>query len=293
MNDSLSLMGNGFIGSRYSDFYPDTYVEPRDTITPVNSDVLYTISTTDNYSPLKMDLHKDVDTNLTHLMKTLPNVMGRFTFLSSWFVYGFNNWGHHPAWRAKESHLCNPKGFYSATKLCAEQLIQSYCATVDSCKYRSDVQVLGPSSYQILRLSNVIGNDPRAGKQKNALEWLLTKVIAGEDVPVYEGDNFRDFLHVDDVCSAINLCMKNGSPNEIYNIGRGESHKMVDIIDYAIDRVESFSKIVWVPVPDFHKIVQVQDFFLDTTKLRNLGFKPKYTIWESVDKVLEGLNDKQ
>lgn len=285
-NLSLSLFGGtGFILSTYKRMYPnECIVESRGEVVPTCRDVLYGISTVSNYNVLKSETLKlDVQTNLLHLLDVLPNVKGRFTWLGTWFQYGFNDWGHHPAWRAKESHLCNPTGLYSASKTCAEQYIKSYCATVKA------GLVEGPSSYQILRLSNVIGNDPRAGKQKNALEWLLSKVIANEDVPIYEGDNYRDFLHVHDACRAINLVVETGLDNEVYNIGRGESHKMEDLIQYAIDKVGSSSKIVRVPVPSFHQVVQVPNFFMDTGKLRALGFEPKYSIWESVDKVLEGI----
>lgn len=284
----LSLLGGtGFILGTYARLNAAAvYVEPRASTFPSYDNVLYGISTVSNYHPLHGDLYTDVNTNLVHLMNVLPNVRGRFTFLSSWFTAGSNNWGHHPAWRAKEEHLCNPKGFYSATKLCAEQLIESYVRTVNEVGATS---LSGPTSYQILRLSNVIGNDPRAGKQKNALEYLLSLVVSNKDVPVYEGANYRDYLHVEDTCAAIECVMDKGLPNQIYNVGRGESHKLEDIIQYAIDKTGSSAKIVRIPVPPFHQIVQVPDFFMDVNKLRSLGFTPKYSIWESVDKVLAGL----
>jgi len=281
---TLSLMGNGFIGSTYARLNGAAVcVELRDVTSSQCDDVLYTRSTTTNYLPLQGDFHTDIDTNLYHLAEVLPNVRGRFVYCSSWFVYGFNNWGHHPAWRAKEDHLCDPNGYYSITKLAAEKLIRSHVQTAQAGLIR------GPTSYQILRLSNVIGNDPRAGKQKNALEYLLSLVVANKEVPIYEGTNYRDYLHVEDTCAAIKCVMDKGLPNQIYNVGRGESHKLEDIIQYAIDKVGSSSKIVRVPVPPFHQMVQVPNFFMDIGKLRALGFEPRYTIWESVNKVLDGL----
>ncbi len=288
MNDPLAPLsvfgGTGFILGNYRRMfpYPQTYLEERNERIPHCADSLYGISTVSNYAPLNGNLHIDIDTNLTHLMNVLPNVRGRFTFLSSWFIYA----GGRPTncvSGAQEGETGYPLGFYSATKGCAEQLIQSYVATAQA------GLVKGPSSYQILRLSNVIGNDPRAGKQKNALEWLLSKVVAHEDVPLYEGDGYRDYLHVEDTCAAINLCLTKAPLNNIINIGRGESHKLEDLILYAIAKVGSRSKVVRVPVPAFHKIVQVEDFWMHTTKLRALGFVPKYSVYQSIDKVLDGL----
>ena len=45
-----------------------------------------------------------------------------FNFISSWFVYGKNN---EIPFREDYSQ-CNPTGFYSITKYCAEQLFKLY-----------------------------------------------------------------------------------------------------------------------------------------------------------------------
>lgn len=290
----VSLMGAGFIGGNYARLYPDdTVIEPRESVVPTQPDTLFTRSTTTNYLPLQGDLKTDIQTNLLHLADVLPNVRGTFTFLSSWFAAVGGDWGHHPAFRSKEHHLSRPNGFYSSTKLCAEQLIRSYVETVEAFAFRSDVPapITGPAAYRILRLCNVIGNDPRAGRQKGALEWLLSKVVANEDVPLYEEaeGGVRDILHVDDVCRAIRLCIEKGDLNTTYNVGRGHSHSMEDLIRYAIERTGSTSRIVKVPVPAFHRVVQTPRFYMDTPKLRALGFEPQYSVWESVDKVLESL----
>lgn len=274
----VSLFGNGFIGSNYVKMFGDTVVEPRNAVSPSSPDVLYTISTTHNYWPLKGDLHKDVDTNLTHLMNVLPNVTGTFCFLSSWFVCA--SAGSSPDHPAKESDLCQPTGFYSITKLAAEQLIQSYCAMA-----RNGL-VKGPSDYKILRLCNVIGKDPNAGKQKNALEYMLSKIVVGENIQIYEGDNYRNFLHVEDVCRAIRLCLDKGPKDSVIHIGAKQSFRIEDIARYAIAKVRSAAQIERVPIPAFHKIVQAPNFWMNTDQLYGLGFRPSYNIWEAIDKIL-------
>lgn len=282
------LGGTGFIGSHYARMYSnDTVVEMRECLSPSQDDVLYFVSTTSNYNVLKPETLKlDVETNLCRLLDVLPNVRGVFNWTGTWFSYGANDWGHHPAWRAKESHLCNPNGLYSISKTAAEQVIRSYTQTVAAVPY----YVNGPTAYRILRLSNVIGNDPRADKTKNALEMMLSKVLRGKMVEIYEGPIHRDILHVEDTCRAIRLCLERPETlNTIVNIGRGESHSMEDLIRYAIDATGSKSQIVKVPVPAFHQVVQVPSFYMDTTKLRTLGFKPQYSIEKSIDMVLDGL----
>ena len=144
---------SGFVGSNFCNLYKEDVIEqPREINAPKADNVLYLISTTDNYNVFT-DLHKDVNVNLTKLMSVLTECKDKdvtFNFVSSWFVYG------KVELPAKENSLCNPTGFYSITKKCAEDLIISYCKTFNK-------------KYRILRLCNVYGsNDKGTSKKKNA-----------------------------------------------------------------------------------------------------------------------------
>ena len=103
----------------------------------------------------------------------------------------------------------------------------------------------------------------------------------------FKKHNIRDFLHVKDVCRAINLILKEGSLDEIYNVGSGIPYKFVDIMNYVKRNTNSRSEFVSVEPPEFHKIVQVKDMYLDTVKLKKLGFEPKYDFWKEVDILIE------
>lgn len=269
-----SVMGVGFVGGRYCDLYPDAHPEPREAVVPTQDDVLFLRSTTSNYAPLHGDFHTDIDTNLTHLMKVLPLTRGVFNFVSSWFVIA--NAGQTSNFPARETDLCDPRGFYSSTKLCAEHLVRSYCETMGK-------------PYRILRLCNVIGNDPRANKQKAALEWLLGKVKRGEDVDVYDGDGYRAWLHVDDVARALRLCLDKAPLNEIVHIGPPRSERTIDLINHAIHSTGSNSRINLVAQPRFHRVVQTESFHFDTTKLRGLGFVPDMDAYQAVDRVVANM----
>lgn len=260
--------GTGFIGSKFCELYKDEiYLEPRDSIVPKYDDVLYLISTTDNYNVLT-DVHLDINTNLTKLMDILPNVKGRFTFISSWFVYGD---GPIPA---QEDQPCNPKGFYSITKKCAEDLIISYCKTF--CK-----------EFKILRLCNVYGpNDKGRGKKKNALQFLIDEMKSGKDINLYYGGNFiRDYMHVSDVCKAIKLCIEKGNPNEIINIG-SDKYVFRDLIDFVKNKIGYKGMINTIEATDFHKLVQVKDHYMECSKLKNMGFIKEITIEDGLTELL-------
>ena len=53
-----------------------------------------------------------------------------------------------------------------------------------------------------------------------------------KDLPVYgDGQNIRDWLYVDDHCSAIKTIYENGVVGETYNIGGNNEIKNIDIVN--------------------------------------------------------------
>ena len=175
---------------------------------------------------------------------------------------------------ASENDICNPRGFYSITKYCAEQLLRSYAETFDL-------------KYRIIRLSNVLGKgDKKISKQKNAFQYLINELIVGNPIELYEGGKFyRDFIHVDDVCDGIKLVMSEGKTNTIYNVGSGVPTTFGDAIHMAAAKVNSVSTITDIPQPQFHKTVQAKSFYMDTQKLENLGFRAR-PFEETLDSIL-------
>jgi nucleoside-diphosphate-sugar epimerase len=198
--------------------------------------------------------------------------MGTFNFVSSWFVYGDYSCPVGSPEASEYAH-CNPKGFYSITKKAAEDLTVSYCRTFNK-------------KYRIMRLCNVIGGDSTAGKKKNAFEFLLGKIRKNEDIDVYIGNNYRNYMHVEDVCRAMRIVMERGKQDEIYNIGFKESYRLEDLLRYAIRISGSTSKINRVEAPAFHKIVQAESFHMSCKKLYDLGFQPHYTPFEAISKII-------
>ena len=266
--NKISVFGStGFIGSKWMNLYgQDSHSESRDSINPQHKDILYFRATNSNYNVFS-DPSMDVDANLILLTKLFKNINSNYNFnlISSWFVYGKNNCEIN-----KETDYCNPKGFYSITKYTQEQLTESYCQTNDI-------------KYKILRLCNVIGGDQKATAKKNALEFLIDKLKKHEEINIYEGDNYRNYLNVEDVCMAINLVIQKGQDNQIYNIGDNKSTKLMDIIDYCKNKLNSKSIIKMIETPKFHQQVQTKNFWMDTSKLQSLGFKPKYSLEDTLD----------
>lgn len=49
---------------------------------------------------------------------------------------------------------------------------------------------------------------------------MLLRGLKGDTLPLYgDGLNVRDWLYVDDHCSAIDLIVRRGQPGRVYNVG--------------------------------------------------------------------------
>jgi len=164
---------------------------------------------------------------------------------------------------------------YSITKKAAEDLLQSYCNTF-SIKYR------------IMRLCNVLGkNDNKVSIQKNAFQYLIEELKNNRSIELYDyGRFYRDYMDVSDIARAIHIVIERGNLNEIYNIGTGEPYLFKELIDYVIDKTKSTSIVKHIPQKEFHAKVQVKSMYMDTTKLKSLGFVPSKTLFETIDDLL-------
>lgn len=270
--------GTGFIGSRFVSMFQEdntVYVRPRWSRRPSPegpSDTLWLISTTHNYNVFT-DPVLDVNTNLVALCEGLEqhklnNPSGVFNFISSWFVYG----EHGSYTDITENLSCCPKGFYSITKYTAEQLVQSYCQTF-------------MIPYRILRLCNVVGPGDHFSAKKNALQYLIGKMQKNEDIDVYgKGRFFRNYMHVSDVCRAIDLVMDKGKTNHIYNIGHPEHRWFIEHLYYIRDKINYTGNINFIEPKEFHQQVQTPSFRMSTMRLMNdTGFRPLYSIEAMLD----------
>lgn len=282
MENRYSVYGGfGFVGGEFCRQYSQEVIRvPKHEQESPSNKILYFISTTDNYGVYDDPL-LDIETNVVWFMQVLSKAHVKykdkfeFTLVSTWFTYGSTpSSSEHPH---VEEAYCDPKGFYSITARCREQLLISYCETFGI-------------KYKILRLANVIGaKDRKVSKKKNALQYLFDKIVHDEPVELYDnGEFYRDYIDVRDVARAIKLAMESPLPYTIYNISNGVSHKFIDLIKFAIEYAQS-KTTVWdkLDKPEFHKVVQSKNVFLSNKKLEETGYKPAYTIWQSIQDIID------
>lgn len=168
-------------------------------------------------------------------------------------------------------HTSSP---YSASKASADLLVLAYYRT-----YKLPVT--------ITRCSNNYG--PYHFPEK-LIPLVISRALANETIPVYgKGENVRDWLYVEDHCSAIDLVIRNGREGEVYNIGGhnektnlevvkailsylGKSESLINYVTdrpghdmrYAIDPEKIHSELGWFPVTKFEDgIKKTIDWYLD------------------------------
>lgn len=152
-------------------------------------------------------------------------------------------------------HTSSP---YSSSKAGADLLVLSYYRT-----YELPVT--------ISRSSNNYG--PYQFPEK-LIPLTIVNAIKGKKLPVYgDGMNVRDWLYVEDHCSAINEIVFHGRVGEIYNIGgRNERHN-IDIIK-SICRELGISEELITYVSD--RKGHDKRYALDTSKIKNeLAWSPE------------------
>ena len=126
-------------------------------------------------------------------------------------------------------HASSP---YSASKASADLIALSYFRTFHL-------------PITITRCSNNYG--PYQFPEK-LIPLIISRALSDKPLPVYgKGENIRDWLHVKDHCSAIDLVMRKGQPGEVYNVG-GHNERtnlmVVKAILKALDKPESLIEYV-------------------------------------------------
>ncbi|MBX9938519.1 MAG: dTDP-glucose 4,6-dehydratase [Candidatus Obscuribacterales bacterium] len=153
-----------------------------------------------------------------------------------------------------------PNSPYSASKASADMLCRAYFHTYGM-----------PTV--ITRCSNNYG--PYQHPEK-LIPLFITNLLKGEKVPVYgDGLNVRDWLQVEDHCSAIDLAFHKGVPGEVYNVGGHNERTNMYITKLIISELGKGEEMIKY-VQD--RLGHDRRYAIDSSKIqKELGWKPKHT----------------
>jgi UDP-glucose 4-epimerase len=171
-----------------------------------------------------------------------------------------------------EETPCNPTSMYGAHRLLSEH----YCKIYQN--------VYGVDTI-IFRITNCFG--PREQYKipnKNALNYMIYKAYQNEKVSIFDkGEFFRDVIFVSDVINALNIIMKKGESGNVYWIANGAKTWF-----YEIGKcLEEFStKIEYIQSPEYTSKTDVGNFLVDNSKLSSLGWTPKVSLKDGINKTI-------
>ena len=170
---------------------------------------------------------------------------------------------------SNESSRYNPRNPYSASKAAADHLVRAWANT-----------------FQLpITISNCSNNyGPRQFPEK-LIPLMVVRALRGDRLPIYgDGMQIRDWLYVDDHCSAIDVIIRRGKIGESYNVGAINEQHNLDIVRKICKILDEIH-----PAKDgqpYARLIQhIEDrpghdrrYAIDSSKLmKELGWKPVYS----------------
>ena len=164
-------------------------------------------------------------------------------------------------------HTSSP---YSASKASADLLVLAYYRTFGL-------------PVTISRCSNNYGYYHFPEK---LIPLMIINALHDKKLPVYvKGENVRDWLYVEDHCSAIDLIIHNGRVGEVYNVGGHNEKKNIDVVKIILNALgKGEDLITYVTDRKGHDL----RYAIDPTKIKNeLGWEPSTKFEDGIQKTIK------
>jgi dTDP-glucose 4,6-dehydratase len=187
----------------------------------------------------------------------------RFLHVSTDEVYGSLGSDDPPF---SETTAYAPNSPYAASKASSDHLVRAYCHTFG-------LPVL---------TTNCSNNYGPFQFPEKLIPLVTLNALDGKQLPVYgDGKNVRDWLFVEDHCSAIRAVLQNGRVGETYNIGGNSERANIDVVGAICDLVDEMRPEPGA-APRRRLIKFVEDrlghdrrYAIDASKISSeLGWKP-------------------
>jgi dTDP-glucose 4,6-dehydratase len=199
----------------------------------------------------------------------------RFLHVSTDEVYGSLG-SDDPAF--SETTPYSPNSPYSASKAASDHLVRAYHHT-----------------YGLPTLTTNCSNNygPYQFPEK-LIPLIILNACNGRPLPVYgDGQNVRDWMYVEDHCSAIRTVLSQGRVGDTYNIGGCNEKKNLEIVNTVCELLDELRPEDSV-VPHRNLITFVKDrpghdrrYAMDTRKIeRELKWHPKETFETGIRKTV-------
>jgi UDP-glucose 4-epimerase len=175
----------------------------------------------------------------------------------------------------KEDSLKSPSSPYGAAKLAGEAYCSAFYRT-----YSLDVR--------IARLFSVYG----PGMRRFLIYDLIKKLSRHPKNVTLLGDGrqIRDYLYIQDAVEGLIMIAKNGAPGEDYNLSNGQPIEIIELTKTIATLMEQENVDIRV-TGNFPPGILTK-FYADTLKIKSIGFVPKTSLLEGLQKTLHWLKEK-
>ncbi len=170
---------------------------------------------------------------------------------------------------ADETFPLEPNSPYAASKAASDLLARSYFVT-----HGLDV-----------RTTRCCNNYGKHQYPEKVIPVFINKLRSGQKLPIYgDGQNVREWIHVNDHAKGIQTVLEKGMPGEIYNIGTG-SHLSNDALASEMIKVMGSDERMKSYVSDR----QGHDFrySVDSEKIESLGFKREIDFKDGLEETIK------
>lgn len=172
-------------------------------------------------------------------------------------------------------NLSTSRACYTESKRVSEALCQSYIS-------ERGVDV------KIVRLSRIFGPTMLDSDSKASSQFIM-KAVNNEDIVLKsKGEQFFSYSYVSDAVAAMLYVMLHGECGQAYNISNEKCN--VHLRDFAQMCAEYNGRKVVFELPsetEMKGFSNATQAILDNTKLKSLGFKPKYGLKDAVHRTIE------
>ena len=169
------------------------------------------------------DLRVNVVGTLNVLKMCLEYRVPRLLYASSMTVYGHPNVVPTP-----EAEPCKPISYYGVTKYAAERYVLATAGRID---LDFDFKVTA------FRMFNVYGPRQRLDNPYQGVVGIfIGNVLRGEPITIHwDGEQSRDFVHIDDVVEAWMLALDNPAAcGQAFNLGMGRRRTINELVDVVL-----------------------------------------------------------
>ena len=234
--------------------------------------IVYHLASSTYPSTSNLDMSFDLESNTLATVRMLEAAVDlrieKFVFVSSGgTVYGIPQ--HNPI---KETHPTNPICSYGIHKLAIE-------------KYLHLFQHLYGLRSVTLRVSNMYGETQDCTKPLGAVAHFTARILQGNPIEIWgDGTVVRDYIHVDDVTSAILAAASYSGPHAIFNIGSGEGTSLNELVKLLKTHTALPVNVNYKPSRNFDVAENVLDINL---AMHELNWQPAMSLEEGLQKILE------